>query len=418
MLATNDIIGQAAYEMKVARVEGYNIPVSSTYTICHLTGQSGMMLTLWLAISGSGPHRDSVVKIYVDGEGVPSVQFDIGTLGLHFATGEHHHFTQHVGVEQDPANYQAMVVFRFPVPFATELKIDVQNVSSSVQARTFAQVFYTNDLTDSRRLKSANLTWLNRASVPAANTYQFLSYSGGPGCLVWHSLAAQGAANLSYLERDVQVAVDGASPAAIISTGTEDWFSGAFYYTSGARSYPWAMTPFIGTAAPYRSIQGVDLLEAFGGIRFDSSIAVTWDTEAAVTSAVDISYLLLYYTGSVATDNRREVTVQTTDAAATDLLSIPVAEGQVITLRGIVAGGRADEGAACGGDFSATCRRAAGGSVTLVGAVNRSVQEDSAGSPTFAVAADTTNQAAVVRVTGVAGETWDWQAFVEWTVRG
>lgn len=287
-----DLIGAASYHVKMERVEGYNIPVSTTYTVCNLTTQSGTMLALFIACSGVGVSRDSVVKIYVDGEGSPSIQFDLGTMGLHFPTGDSAQSTRHVAVEQDTAASQSMLVFKFPVPFATSLQIDIQNVSASVQARVFTQVFYTNDVTDGRRLKSAGLTFLNKATVAAANTYEFLDYSAGGGVLVWHSLAGQGASNLTYLERDVEIEVDGVT--TIQATSTEDWFSGAWYYSGGPRSFPWAMMPFAGGAS-YRSMQALDLLEFFGGIRFESSLVVTWGTEAAVTTSADMSYVLLYY---------------------------------------------------------------------------------------------------------------------------
>lgn len=106
--------------------------------------------------------------------------------------------------------------------------------------------------------------------------------------------------------------------------------------------------------------------------------------------------------------------VQTTDATATDIATIALAEGEAVTVRGMVVGLKSDGSAACGGDFRATFRRAAGGNVTLVGSLSANVSEDSAGSPSFTVVADTTAQTVAIRVTGVAAETWEWQVMYDY----
>lgn len=106
--------------------------------------------------------------------------------------------------------------------------------------------------------------------------------------------------------------------------------------------------------------------------------------------------------------------VTTTDATATVIGTVSVAESKVYTVSGRIAGAKDDYTAACGGTFSATVRRAPAGNVTLVGSAVVSVQEDSGGSPTFTVTVNTTDQTIEIKVTGIVAESWLWKA--EWSV--
>lgn len=104
----------------------------------------------------------------------------------------------------------------------------------------------------------------------------------------------------------------------------------------------------------------------------------------------------------------KQEAVQTTDATVTEIAAIDLAVGESIVVEGIILGFRSDFTEAVGGTFSAVFRRPTAGNVTLVGTVNTSVKEDSSGSPTFTLAADTGNQTVDIRVTGEAAKTFNW----------
>lgn len=101
----------------------------------------------------------------------------------------------------------------------------------------------------------------------------------------------------------------------------------------------------------------------------------------------------------------RSASIATTDATVTTLVSIAVAEDEVVVLTGKIAAYKSDFSAGAGGTFTATVRRAAGGNVTLI-ATTSTVQEDSSGSPTWMVDVDTGTQTVRLRWTGVAAENW------------
>lgn len=106
-------------------------------------------------------------------------------------------------------------------------------------------------------------------------------------------------------------------------------------------------------------------------------------------------------------------TVQTTDATVTTLASISVAEGRMITVKGMVNGLRSTFAEAIGGSFMTVFRRGTGGNVVIVGAPEVHYSEDSSGSPIFNLDADTSTQTARIRVTGEAAKTFNWSVKYE-----
>jgi hypothetical protein len=99
--------------------------------------------------------------------------------------------------------------------------------------------------------------------------------------------------------------------------------------------------------------------------------------------------------------------ITTTDNTATTLDSIDIDEDTLTTITGVFSGVRDDYSAAITGTFVAGVRRAASGDATLVGATVTS-NEDSSGSPTFTVDADTGTQTARLRIEGITAEDWNW----------
>ena len=104
--------------------------------------------------------------------------------------------------------------------------------------------------------------------------------------------------------------------------------------------------------------------------------------------------------------------VQTTDATATVLLSIPLAEGEAVSGRAIITGSQDDETDALGAVVEFAARRASAGNVTLVGTAARNILESTANTD-ITVAANTTDQVFEIRVTGIAAENWRWEGFVD-----
>jgi hypothetical protein len=115
--------------------------------------------------------------------------------------------------------------------------------------------------------------------------------------------------------------------------------------------------------------------------------------------------------GGLVCDN---FTISTADATATVIKRIPLAQGEAVIVRAFVAGKKTDLSAVAGINQWAVFRRAAAGNVTLAGSVQGTTVEDSAGAPVIALSANTTAQSVDLSVTGIAAESWKWEARVEY----
>lgn len=107
--------------------------------------------------------------------------------------------------------------------------------------------------------------------------------------------------------------------------------------------------------------------------------------------------------------------VTTTDATATVLFSVPLAQLEGVVIEGKVSGFKSDLTAGIFRHITCGFRRASGGNVTSLGTASGADVEDSAGTPAVALFADTTNQLACIRVTGIASETWKWEGHFTYT---
>lgn len=103
-----------------------------------------------------------------------------------------------------------------------------------------------------------------------------------------------------------------------------------------------------------------------------------------------------------------EATVQTTDATPTQIVSIPIAESQAITVSGRIVALRSTATEAIGGSFEGTFHRPTGGSVQVVGVPIVNIVDNSSGLPFFQLVADTVNEAISLRCVGEAAKTINW----------
>lgn len=103
----------------------------------------------------------------------------------------------------------------------------------------------------------------------------------------------------------------------------------------------------------------------------------------------------------------RQTGVQTTDATPTDLISLPIGEGEMIVLEARIGGFQSDFSDGIGSFVYVAARRAVAGNVTLIGIPVIDILESDANTD-VTVVADTVGQNLKVQVTGVAAQTWNW----------
>jgi len=102
----------------------------------------------------------------------------------------------------------------------------------------------------------------------------------------------------------------------------------------------------------------------------------------------------------------RQSEVQTTDATVTALVSIPLVEGEMITINATINGFQSDFTDACGATVTLTAYRPTGGNVTQIGEEIININSTSTATLTAGVSVGT--QSLTISVIGVAAETWNW----------
>jgi hypothetical protein len=102
----------------------------------------------------------------------------------------------------------------------------------------------------------------------------------------------------------------------------------------------------------------------------------------------------------------RQSELQTINATPTALVTIPLVEGEMITINATINGFQNDFTDACGATCVMTCYRPTGGNVTQVGEEIINVNSTS----TAVISADVSvgTQSMIIYATGVAAETWNW----------
>lgn len=296
--------GLRSGKLRMVKNEAVNVAAGQSFTLFDVTGP-GVGQSIWMALGGgNGPCLDARLRIFYDGSSTASVDIDFGTLlATHFQGAGAQHSTVHVHGEIKQSNFDTGFLLTFPMPFGTSMKVTYFNPSGQ-SAFIYSMITYrltTADYAGGLRLRCAGARYLDQAITrTSVATNTLLSTSGGPGWILYHSyVGGVGAVNLSWMERNIQIAVDGEAQPQIVSTGTEDWFDSAWYY-EGARDQALGFHSFIGTDQPaspnqYVVAQATDLLSKWGGVPFDSSVIMSIQTEAACSTGDTFSYAVLYY---------------------------------------------------------------------------------------------------------------------------
>ncbi len=294
-------------KLRLTKVENVAVATGTERTLLDVTGP-GSVKSLWMALGGgNGPALDARLRVYYDGAAVASIDIDMGTLlATHFGAGmvAGSHTLAHVHTEINSNNYNTGFLLTFPMPFGARIKIAYFNASTTQTATIYSMAAYALTATDQAnglRLRQQGARWLDqRITRTASQTTTLASITGAPGWIVYHSqVCGVGASNLSWMERNVQIAVDGETTPSIVSTGTEDWFDSAWYF-NGWKDFDAGAHSYVGTdrpAAPNQYVVGMatDFMSKWGGVRFTTSAIMTVLTEPACTTGDTLCWCILYY---------------------------------------------------------------------------------------------------------------------------
>jgi hypothetical protein len=294
-------------KLRMVKVENVSVATGAERTLADLTGP-GSVKSLWMALGGgNGPALDARLRVYYDGAVSPAIDIDMGTLlATHFGAGSvaGSHTLAHVHAEINSNNFNTGFLVTFPMPFGTRIRLAYHNASTTQTATIYSMVAYASTTTDRAngvRLRQQGARWLDqRVARTASQSTTLATITGGSGWIVYHSqVGGVGASNLSWLERNMQIAVDGEATPAIVSTGTEDWFDSAWYF-NGWKDFDAGVHSYIGTdqpAAPNQYVAGMatDFMSKWSGIPFTTSATMTALTEPACTTGDSLCWCVLYY---------------------------------------------------------------------------------------------------------------------------
>lgn len=128
------------------------------------------------------------------------------------------------------------------------------------------------------------------------------------------------------------------------------------------------------------------------------------------TAGTNLRTIAAGYTGSNWITLQEDV--QTTDATPTNLLDVPVADSQMISIKGYINGFRSTFASSIGAEVFFTVQRSAGGNVAIVGTPIVNTNTNSTADVVCIV--DTGAQTAIIQVVGVAATTWNWVGTFEY----
>lgn len=274
---------------ETGRIDEYDITYQEEKTICEITDGPGVIQNIWLTITEQHVARAAQLRVYVDGEEAASIDVDMGNLGtaLFLSGAWNSGWCQHMWSARSSDTSPTGLVFRYPIPYSTSVKITLYNPVNYTSAFS-SQVLYENGVDIPIRLKSRCVPWIT--PITGGSEYTHINLTETEGWLVYNCLTMQGSGSNLMLESNMKIYIDGESTPSLESTGTEDWFDDCWYFGGRSPSISWRMANVINLAG-YRFQVALDLQEMFGGLYFSNAVKTIWEATTPSTFA----YIWLWY---------------------------------------------------------------------------------------------------------------------------
>ncbi|MEI7661134.1 MAG: glycoside hydrolase family 172 protein [Bacteroidota bacterium] len=281
------LIQVSSYDTTGGNNDRITIEPGRKATIFNVDGP-GMIVRIWFAIDSRDPYflRRVVIRIYWDDESRPSVEVPLGDF---FGCG----FRYRQYVSQYLGMTSGGYICYYPMPFESHARIEIVNETRQEISGFFYQVDYQKfeDALDPD-VAYFHAQW-NRSIRNAYDSNYTLLRAEGKGHIVGVNLNMQSYdGGLSYLEGDDMVYVDGEKKPSIHGTGTEDYFSGGWYFNEGEFAGPYNGLIYkndtLGQIAAYRQF----ILDP---ISFRKNIKVTIEHGHGNQDVADYSSTVYWY---------------------------------------------------------------------------------------------------------------------------
>ncbi len=221
----------SSYDTTGGNRDRYEIAAGDSVVLLDLEGP-GVLRRIWITVASRDPHylRRIAIRMYWDGEEEPSVSVPLGDF---FGNGfEKSHYTALPMGVSSGGFYTYL-----PMPFASHARI----VAVNGTGQTVDAFYFNADAEVGVDLGEPVATfhaWWNRDRRTTSPEPHLLLEARGWGHLVGVSFNAESyGGTLGFLEGDEIFTVDGEFRG--MGTGTEDYFSGGWYFDAGPFAAPY-----------------------------------------------------------------------------------------------------------------------------------------------------------------------------------
>lgn len=295
--------------------EKLTVGVNTVTDLINITGK-GYVTEIQVIMNNLSAAGDSWLRVYVDGEGSPSIDMDFGMFCAHYM----HHQNPEPQIQSEKlvveggttatsnSQYRSYNI-RFTIPYQTSIQIT--HTCKGAGTDIWSTITYVDGVSLPWKLKSSCRKWVDRLTgqTPAQQydrTIKFLdlpSGAGNRGYIAALFLCGIGVSSPDWLENNWVVYLDGLTPGPGVrpqydSSGGEDAAKSAFYFLKNPQWGPYQM------AMKHNSNLGatcfVDYMGLHGGIKFNDGALFCMEqgvhpSSTATTTNLSIGWSVLYY---------------------------------------------------------------------------------------------------------------------------
>ena len=208
--------------------------VGEIKTLADIEG-AGMITRIWVTVGADDKYflRRLLLRMYWDGEKEASVRCPLGDF---FGNGYQYTHWLSPPLGMSSGGYYCY----FPMPFSDGARIEVVNETGKKVNSFYYQIDYQKlDNLGDGTIGRFHAQWRREHRTQRGQNYLILD-AEGTGQYVGTILSMQGyrEKDISYLEGDEMVYVDGETVPSIRGTGTEDYFTSGWYFNRGIYSAP------------------------------------------------------------------------------------------------------------------------------------------------------------------------------------
>ncbi len=256
-------------------------------TILNVSGP-GVINRIWFTLDSRDPNylRKILIRMYWDDETTPSVDVPLGDF---FGCGFRYqpYISLYLGMTSGG------FVCYFPMPFEKSARMEIINETDQEVYSFYYQIDYQSlEGYLDRSVAYFHAYWNRDIRTNYDSNYTVLQTTG-QGHVVGVNLNIQSYdGSLSFLEGNEMVYTDGEIKPSIVGTGTEDFFSGGWYFASGEFA-----GPYHGLIMKDDSLGRISAYRFFinDPIPFKKSINFTFEHGQGNTVEADYSSTVYYY---------------------------------------------------------------------------------------------------------------------------